>query len=291
MLSSIVLTHNSQKTIKKCLDSILFSDEIIIIDDCSADQTLKIINKLSLEAKSRNNIKIFQHQLNNDFSAQRNFGLEKAKGDWVLFLDSDEYLSPSLQQEIKCHCGHDFKSSRGNLFELTSKSSQFNKVAMKQCNNEAFYIPRQTKFLGKILKFGETGKTKIIRLAKKGSGAWQGKVHEFWNINSKVATFQNPIIHDQQLTISEFIEKINSYSTIRAQELQEQKIKEPFIFIFLYPITKFIQNYFFKLGFLDGFTGFSLAYLMSFHSLLVRLKLHFLNKSHFKNNSQFPYLY
>ena len=93
MISAIVLTKNSEDSIDKCLKSLIWCDEMIILDDDSTDKTLDIAQK--------HKAKIFQKSLDNDFSSQRNFGLDKAKGEWVLFIDSDEVVTEDLKKEIQ----------------------------------------------------------------------------------------------------------------------------------------------------------------------------------------------
>lgn len=255
MISAIVLTKNSSKSIKKCLQPLKLADEIIVIDDYSTDQTLKIVRKFGA--------KVFQRKLAGDFSAQKNFGLKKAKSEWVLFVDSDELISVELAVEIQsqvslrgCRCN---TGRRGNL----RKSSKIN----------GFYLKRHDKFLGKWLRFGETANVKLLRLARKNSGKWQGKVHETWNIKGKIKELKNPLLHDHSISVSEFLKRINWYSNLRAKELYQKKVKEGLWKIFIFPIGKFFVNYFVKLGILDGFPGLIMAIFMSWHSLSVRVKL------------------
>src|SRR4030042_6223066 len=93
MISVVVLTHNNAGSIEQTLQSLAWSDEIIIIDDYSTDKTISIASTYKA--------KIIQHRLNHDFAAQRNFGLSKVKGEWVLFVDSDEVVSEELKNEIQ----------------------------------------------------------------------------------------------------------------------------------------------------------------------------------------------
>lgn len=179
----------------------------------------------------------FRRNLKGDFASQRNFALSKAKGDWVLFIDSDEKLSP----------------------EIISIPQGF----------AAFSLKRLDHFFGKTLHHGETGNIRLVRLAKKNFDHWEGKVHEVWVGQGKVGLLRNYLEHYPHPTIREFITEINSYTTIRAQELNQFEILE-----LLKPPAKFITNYFFKLGFLDGMAGFVMAYMMSLHSLIVRVKLY-----------------
>ena len=94
MISAVVLTKNEEKNIKRCLESLTLADEIIIIDDYSTDFTIRKIEKTNKKAK------IYKRHLNNDFAGQRNYGLSKAKGEWVLFVDADEIIPEALASEI-----------------------------------------------------------------------------------------------------------------------------------------------------------------------------------------------
>lgn len=247
MLSVVVITKNEEKNIRDCLDSLKFCDEIIIIDGESKDKTLSL-------AKVYKKVRIYQKALNNDFASQRNFGLQKAKGDWVLFLDADERVSSALATEIK---------------NKINNSGEYN----------GFYFKRKDKFLGKWLKFGETASVRLLRLAKRQKGKWEEKIHETWKVSGEIGNLQNPLIHERNLSIAEFLQRLNKYSDIRAQELYEEGVKTNILLIFLYPAGKFLANYILKLGFLDGIPGFIMAGMMSLHSFMVRSKLWVMTKN------------
>ena len=159
-----------------------------------------------------NNLQIITLDRSNitDFAKERNLLLKKSKSDWILFLDSDEKMSKELEKEI---------------------------LDLKQGSYSGFYIKRRIIFLGK-----ETGEDQVLRLAKKGSGNWIRKVHETWKIKGKVRTLKNYIIHTTATNVYDYIEKINSYSSIHAVEnLKEGKRVSLFKVIF-YPKIKFVQN-------------------------------------------------
>lgn len=239
MISCIVLVKNEEKNIIDCLESVKWCDEVIVIDDYSNDRTVEL-------AKGAGAV-IFGRYSENDFSAQRNFGLSKAKGDWILFIDADERVSDQLKDEIL--------------------------EQIKTTNIKGYFLQRSDVIWGKMLKHGETAGIRLIRLAKKNCGEWRGKVHEEWKIDGKVAALVNPLLHFPHQTIAEFIREINIYTSIRAEELEKRNTKVTFFGIIAYPTGKFILNYFIKLGFLDGIQGFIFAITMSFHSFLVRSKL------------------
>lgn len=241
MLSAIILTKNEEKNIEKAIVSVKFCDEIIIVDDNSTDQTVKVAKNLGA--------KIFTRSLDNDYAGQRNFGLSKSVGDWVLFVDADEVITQELAQEIKA---------------VINSDSQI----------IGYYISRQDKFMGKILKHGETANIKLLRLAKKKSGIWVRPVHETWKVSGQTKYLKNKILHTPHADMSSFLASINLYTTIEAKLRSKDTSKFSFFEFYLYPPLKFIQNYFLRLGFLDGFPGLVMAYTMSLHSLILRVKLY-----------------
>lgn len=245
MISVVILSKNEEENIKRCLESVKWCDEIILIDDNSSDRTLEIAKKYKTT--------IYSHPLNNDFSTQRNFGLSKATNEWILFVDSDEVISDPLAYEISNATG-------------LVKDQDFN-------NFNGFYIRRSDFIWGKQLKHGETGNAMLLRLAKRGSGLWAGKAHEVWKIRGRVGKLINPLLHFPHKTMEEFLKEINFYTDIRAEELKSKNVRAHFWSILSYPLGKFLVNFFFKRGFLDGIHGLIFAILMSFHSFLVRGKL------------------
>ncbi len=175
--------------------------------------------------------------------------MEKASGNWILFVDADERVSEALASEV----------------------SSIKYQVLRKYNG--FYIKRRDYMWGKELRHGETGSIKLLRLAKKNAGEWKGKVHEEWEIKGSVREFKSSILHYPHPTISEFLKEINYYTDIRVKELFEKGVKSNFISILFYPAAKFLNNYFFKLGILDGMQGLVFAIMMSFHSFLVKGKL------------------
>jgi len=241
MISAVVLTKNEGKNIKECLSGLKWCDEILVVDDDSDDKTIEMAERFGAN--------VIKRSLNGDFAGQRNFGLKNTKGDWVLFVDADERVSKELADEIK--------------------------ESVKKDDVNGFYFRRIDNFMGKWLKHGEIGGIRILRLAKKSGGNWTRKVDEIWEIKGKIKTLKNPLLHYSHPTMTEFFTSINERSTLNAKEFYDGGRRITLI-EWLKPKTKFIQNYFFRLGFLDGTQGFVFAVLMSLHSFLVRGKLYLL---------------
>ncbi len=238
-VSAVILTKNEEGNMKDCIASLSFCSEIIVIDDNSSDNTVSLAKKLGA--------KVITHPLINDFSQQRNFALAHTTHEWVLFIDADERVSRKLQKEI---------------LEVTMQS----KIS-------GYYIKRIDFMWGKFLKHGETGDLYFLRLAKKNTGKWVGKVHETWVSTQPIKELSSVLFHYPHVDMQEFLREINFYSTLRSQELFEQKEKTNIVQIWIYPYGKFFINYIVKSGFLDGIPGLLFAVCMSFHSFLVRGKL------------------
>ncbi len=234
MISIVILTKNEEKNIKKCLDSLLWCDEVVVIDDNSSDDTARIARKWGA--------KVYKRFLNGNYSAQRNYGLTKAKGEWIFFVDADEVVSRQLADEIT------------------------DKLVDPKYNG--YLVRREYFFLGKRITRGEVGQTFILRLGRKGKGKWKRAVHEEWKIKGKTEKLDNPLEHYPNKDISGFLSDINRYSKIHAEENIKERKKFNFLFVIFHPLGKFFVYYLLRLGFLDGIAGFVLAVIMSFHSFL-----------------------
>ena len=218
-LSAVILTNKKPKDIKRTSDSVVFADEVILISDRSGGL--------------------------NDFSSQRNIGLAKAKGDWVLFVDDDEIVTPALAKEIN--------------------------TAISNPKYTGYYLKRLDRYFGQTLRHGETGNIKIIRLARKDAGRFVRPVHEVWQVAGRVGELKNPLFHDRLELVTPFLARIAFYGPLDAKTLISEG--KPFSYwrLLVNPPAKFIYNYKIKLGFLDGYLGLFQAYLMSVQSLSVRV--------------------
>lgn len=245
-ISLLLLTHNESENLKNnfiWLDECKTINEIIVVDDNSTDNTVEVAESLASKKRS---VQVFNRGLNGDFSAQRNFGIFKISNDLVFWLDADEYPSKKLIVFL-------------------------NNIDKHRYKNYSFI--RQDIFLGHTLKHGETASLKFLRLFNKNFGKFEGQVHEIW-ISAKSTKETDLIIHhNSHKKLKSFIEKIDFYSTIRSQELFNQKISTNLFEIIFFPIGKFFQNYIFRLGFLDGTPGIIMALCLSFHVFLNKSKL------------------
>lgn len=236
-LSAVILTNRNDERFLNALKSVQFAEEIIIIDN-NSNNDWKVL-------KEKYQIKVIDHSEKiTDFSKPKNEVLKEINTQWVLFLDSDEILSDEADQQIKEIINQD-------LFDAIS-------------------IKRIDYYLNKPLMYGETSGAQFIRLFKKNMGKFSRNVHEKVDYDGKVGEANFQILHYSHNSIKDFLEKITSYALLDSKEKRLTK-NEAIIQMITFPIGKFLLNYFFKLGFLDGYRGIVYAVVMSLHSFFVRV--------------------
>lgn len=241
MISTVILTKNEETLIASCIDAVSFTDEVIVIDNGSKDNTIQVAQN--------NKARVIKLADADNFSKLRNMGLEEARNDWVLFIDADEIVSKELSIEIQ----KELEKPRYN----------------------SYYLKRRDHWRGKVLRFGEVYSAYhcgYIRLLKKGSGTWKNAVHEVFQTTQKIGHVKGFIDHYPHTTLHKFIYDINFYSTLRAKELYQTGKSSNSLEIFITPFLKFFYTYIVLLGFLDGSAGFIYSFMMSFHAFLVRAK-------------------
>lgn len=248
MITAVILAHNDEKIVERVIISVKFCDEIIVVDDESEDGTVKLAEQVGAI--------VYKRRLNNDFAAQRNFGLSKARGEWVIFLDSDEIVTAKLEEEI----------TQVLKYPISNIQYPIN----------GYCVRRRDFIFERWLKHGETANVKLLRLARRNAGRWVRPVHEIWEVAGQIGELKNPLEHYPHQSVREFLTEINKYSSRNAKHLLDHEVGVNGMEIVLYPVGKFILNYIFRLGFLDGVAGFIVAMMMSMHSFLTRGKLYIL---------------
>ena len=203
MITAVVLAKNEEKNIADCMKSLLFCHEVLVIDDFSTDKTRTIAKDLGA--------KVLKRSLDNDFAAQRNFGLKKAKNDWVLFVDADERVDNDLRKEILKKVGKDEFSG--------------------------YYIGRRDFMWGRELTAGEAGSIKLLRLGKKGIGKWERQVHEYWDIRDKVGKLSHSLLHYPHPTLSSFIGSVNKMSSLHAKANNKEGKRSSLLIILFWPLA------------------------------------------------------
>lgn len=239
-ITALAITLNEEENVKRHIQSLDFADEIIFIDSNSTDATVKIAEELG--------VKVIQRSFD-DFSKQRNFGIEQAKNDWIVFFDLDEIISPELGEEI------------------------VSKVA-SQDDSVAYTVRRNLFFLGKQIKYGGWQSDKVIRIFNKNYCKYNGDlVHESIVTNGKVGRLKERANHYSYKNFDNYNSKLNLNSKLQAEALYLKKIRPNSYHFFIRPNYRFFWQYVYRLGFLDGKEGFILAYIHSFAVLKRYLQL------------------
>jgi len=250
-LSVLIITKNEEKNIRACLESVKWANEIVIIDSYSQDATLTICKEYT------DKIILQEWQ---GYSAQKNIGHAHCKNNWILSIDADERVSPTLHEEI----------------EHVIKSNQFS----------AYRIFIRDYMFGKWIEYGSWPQQCHIRLYHKNAAAWQSAVHEKLVIQGDVGILTSPLLHYSHLTINKFMMKMNTYTDIEARRWYEEGIRKNWSIIIFSSIRIFCLEYIQRQGFRDKGHGFVLAILMSVYHFLARIKLWELWYKHDRGISQ-----
>lgn len=227
-LSALIICYNEAQHIEATIQQVAFAEEIIVVDSFSSDGTFEMLHHYS-------NVTAIQKTFES-FSDQRNFAISQAKYDWVLFLDADERIPQKLQSEIM--------------------------ATVQNPKYDAYKIRRQFYFNNQKIRFSGLQSDTTYRLFKKNKARYDETilVHEQLMVSGTSGEMLNKMIHYSFSSWAHFKNKMEHYAKLQAKQLFESG-KKPTVFKVIFkPFYKFIYNYFFRLGFLDGKAGFCICY-------------------------------
>lgn len=242
-LALLIIAFNEEAHIAACIRSASFANEIIVVDSGSTDRTVAIAQELGA--------KVYYHKMTS-FSEQRNVALDHAAADWVLFLDADERISPELARTIE----QKLLDSHGYA---------------------AFRLPRRSYFLGQWVRGWYPDR--VIRLFERTKGRYTGIVHEAVHIDGSVDTLNEDIIHYPYKDIETYMNKMNKYTTMAAQELFERGRRASLTDILFRPPFAAFKMLILRKSLFDGVVGFLVSILSGVYVLLKYSKLYFLQKN------------
>lgn len=226
------MTFNEEEKIARCLKSLTWCDEIVVLDSYSTDRTLEICRTFT--------DRIVQHEWMG-YVGQRNLLRGLAQHPWVLFMDADEEISPALREEIL----REFNQGPGR--------------------NAGYEFPRLVFYLGRWIRHGEWYPDIKLRLFKKQFGRTEGQEpHDHVVVHGPVKRLQNPIWHYTYDGIRDQLDTINRFSTIAAHQRFTDSRAFRWSDLLLRPALRFLRGYVMKRGFLDGAQGFIIAILNSY---------------------------
>lgn len=248
-ISALIITYNEIGYIERCIESVSFADEIVVVDSFSTDGTYEYL-------LTQPNVRVIQNPFVN-FTAQKTFALKMAKNDWILFVDADEVVSEDLRDEI--------------LVTVSGDQS-----------HSAYWFYRQFMFQNRRLYFSGWQTDKNYRLFRKSKAKFSDKkiVHETLDVQGTSGVLKNKLAHYCYKNYQDYKSKMLTYGRMKAMEDFYREKRYSRLFAFLKPAWKFFHHYFLRLGFLDGKKGITICYL---NSLCVRERFRELRRLEKKN--------
>ena len=259
-LSVAIITYNEENNIRDCIDSVIaIADEVIVLDSYSTDATEQICREYE-------NVKFSQHKFDGHIN-QKNRALAICNGDWILSIDADERVTPELASSIR---------------KFLAENSSF--VAAK--------FSRLTFHMKEYIRHGGWYPNARYRLVKKGYAKWGGEnPHDKILIDGEGVTLSGDLIHYSFKDLSHQVDTINKFSSIKAFTRFEKGRKFHLWRLLFKPLSKFVELYVIKKGFMDGIRGFIIAVSSTYATFLAEAKLYEMDRLKLERISNLPSTY
>ena len=239
-LTIIVPTYNCERTLRRCLQSARWADELLVVDSFSTDGTLEIARALA--------DRVVQHEYVNS-AAQKNWIIPQAAHPWAMILDSDEYISDALRQEIQ---------------QALSSPGSF----------DAFRLRRRSYFFGRLIRFCGWQNDRMVRLFRRDKGRYEPfHVHADVVVPGPIGRIDACLLHDPYEDFSDYLDTLDRYTTWAAKDLFDRGRRAHWYTFALRPAFSFFRDYVLRGGFLDGVQGLLLCNLSAFYVLVKYAKL------------------
>ncbi len=226
-VSVCVITLNEQRHITRCLQSLNWTDDQLVVDCGSTDRTVEL-------AKASGARVIQQEWLG--YGRQKQFAVDQALHDWVFCLDADEWVDSELSSALQ---------------------STLASVPDQQCG---FQVTRRLRFLGRWLRHGNLGCDRQLRLFHRRQARWRDRiVHESVEPPNIVRTLSGYLLHDPESTLETYLFKLHRYASLAAQEMRSNGQQSTLMGALLHAAWSLLRNYIIKCGFLDGSPGLLVA--------------------------------
>lgn len=224
-ISVVIIAKNEESNIQRCIESALWADEVVVYDSGSTDKTVEIASKLGAKVYSGGWL---------GFGPTKHHATGLAQNDWILSIDADEVISSELKNEI--------------LEKIRSLNPEV-----------GYQVPRLSNYLGRWIRHGGWYPDYQLRLFHRKYSQWNNEIiHE--KVKSKlVEKLSSDLNHYVFKNIEHQVNTNNRYSTLQAVEMKKNGKKMNWFHFLTKPYVKFIECYFLKLGFLDGWPGYLIA--------------------------------
>lgn len=236
-----IICGNEIRNIERCLKSVTWADEIVVVDSFSTDGTFEVVKKYTQNSYRQEWL---------GYIGQKKFAASKASCPWIFFVDADEEVSDGLRAEIE------------KIFSVPIEAGL-----------NGFACPRLVFYLGRWIRHGDWYPDMKLRLFRKAFGSCGGEEpHDRISVEGRVENLANPLNHYTYASISDQLRQIDRFSTISSQT--HALMKTPSFFALCgHAVFKFFRCYCLRLGFLDGVPGLIVAVNVSFGTFTKYAKL------------------
>ena len=230
-LTVITITRDEERNIVECLESVRWADQLVVVDSGSKDRTVELARRFTSDV----------HSIGwEGYGHARNFALDHAAGEWILWLDADERVPAELGKEIQ---------------DLVSRNEP---------GYSGYSVARRAYFLGKWIKHCGWYPSRVVRLFRKEHGRFsETRVHERLELQGNVGMLQHDLLHYTDPHLQQYLAKFNKYTTLAAQDMAANGKSFRLWDLLVRPPFLFVKMYVLRLGFLDGVHGFVLSVLSS----------------------------
>jgi glycosyltransferase involved in cell wall biosynthesis len=239
-LSVIITTFNEEINVAECIESVLWADEILLVDSFSTDATVEIARGYPIQVLEREYF---------GSAAQKNWAIDRVLHDWVLIVDADERVPERLAREI--------------LTVLATRPTA-----------HGFYIRRENVFIDEVIRHSGWSTDKVVRLFRKEKGRYPNRrVHADLEIEGPVPVLRNAFLHYTFRTFEQYFPKFLNYAEWGAAQAFRDGREAGVVELVFRPWWRFVRTYFLQAGFLDGMHGFVLCSLQAFGVFLKYARL------------------
>jgi glycosyltransferase involved in cell wall biosynthesis len=246
-ITAIVPAYNEAHNIVEVLKSVSFCDEVILVDSNSVDNTVTIAQPY------------FDTLLNREYihsASQKNWAIPQASNNWILLVDADERVTPALKEEI--------------IKLIPSLDTN---------GHVGYWIGRRNFFMGKQVRYSGWKNDKVIRLFLKSKCKYIDKhVHSEIEADGTIGWLENKLLHYKYVNLDHHVNKLQRYAHLQAHDFDRKVGKITAFHLIIKPFWGFFKHYVIQLGFLDGFVGFTIAYLRSYGIFMRYVKLWLLRR-------------
>ena len=239
-ISCVIITKNEAHNIRRCLESVKWMDEVIVVDSGSEDETVAICKSMGC--------KVIEIEWMG-YGKTKGFAVKQAKHDWVFSIDADEEMTPELRQRVE-------------------------KILSSTDAVQGYYVRERTFYLGRLIRFSGWGSEYHLRLFNRNYGNYNEKeLHESIRLKGEKARIEEHLLHYSYPSIEVHLRKINLYTTLGAQQLKAKGRSSSILSALIRGKLRFIKTYFLYGGFLDGREGLCLALISAYGVSFKYLKL------------------